>query len=165
MGGGVQSSSGWCCDHLSHYSGPQGTAIGGSGSDSIWGVCYMDIFDKQQWHCPPGSSRVNLISRDPPRWFAPPTPICRDHLCLSQRALSGLCLGRPVAALCGSALMQHICLYGSSSTPRREGRWERKGEGRLWMHASRYVCCFSLSTSARAGWQRLSTTVNMLLAS
>jgi hypothetical protein len=21
------------------------------------GVCYMDIFAKQQWHCPPGSSR------------------------------------------------------------------------------------------------------------
>jgi hypothetical protein len=38
------------------------------------GVCYMDIFAKQQWHCPPGSSRVNLISCDPPRWFAPPTP-------------------------------------------------------------------------------------------
>jgi hypothetical protein len=34
----------------------------------------MDIFAKQQWHCPPGSSRVNLISCDPPRWFAPPTP-------------------------------------------------------------------------------------------
>jgi hypothetical protein len=25
------------------------------------GVCYMDIFAKHQWHCPPGSSRVNLI--------------------------------------------------------------------------------------------------------
>jgi hypothetical protein len=25
------------------------------------GVCYMGIFAKQQWHCPPGSSRVNLI--------------------------------------------------------------------------------------------------------
>jgi hypothetical protein len=37
-------------------------------------VCYMDIFAKQQWHCPPGSSQVNLISCDPPRWFAPPTP-------------------------------------------------------------------------------------------
>ena len=24
------------------------------------GVCYMDIFAKQQWHCPPGSSQVNL---------------------------------------------------------------------------------------------------------
>ena len=23
-------------------------------------VCYMDIFAKQQWHCPPGSSQVNL---------------------------------------------------------------------------------------------------------
>jgi hypothetical protein len=41
----------------------------------FWGgVCYMGIFAKQQWHCPPGSSRVNLISCDPPRWFAPPTP-------------------------------------------------------------------------------------------
>jgi hypothetical protein len=35
---------------------------------------YMDMFAKQQWLCPPGSSRVNLISCDPPRWFAPPTP-------------------------------------------------------------------------------------------
>jgi hypothetical protein len=41
---------------------------------SYGGVCYMDIFAKQQWHCPPGSSRLNLISCDPPRWFAPPTP-------------------------------------------------------------------------------------------
>jgi hypothetical protein len=40
----------------------------------LGGVCYMDICAKQQWHCPPGSSRVNLISCDPPRWFAPPTP-------------------------------------------------------------------------------------------
>jgi hypothetical protein len=38
------------------------------------GVCYMDIFAKHQWHCPPGSSRVNLISYDPPGWFASPTP-------------------------------------------------------------------------------------------
>ena len=52
------------------------------GHISLWlqvkfygGVCYMDIFfAKQQWHCPPGSSQVNLISCDPPRWFAPPTP-------------------------------------------------------------------------------------------
>jgi hypothetical protein len=25
----------------------------------------MDIFAKQQWHCPPGSSQVNLISCTP----------------------------------------------------------------------------------------------------
>jgi hypothetical protein len=25
------------------------------------GVCYMDMFAKQQWHCPPGSIQVNLI--------------------------------------------------------------------------------------------------------
>jgi hypothetical protein len=45
-----------------------------SDSPFYGGVCYMDIFAKQQWHCPPGSSRVNLISCDHPRWFAPPTP-------------------------------------------------------------------------------------------
>jgi hypothetical protein len=30
----------------------------------------MDIFAKQQWHCPPGSSQVNLTSCDPPQWLA-----------------------------------------------------------------------------------------------
>jgi hypothetical protein len=39
----------------------------------------MDIFAKQQWHCPPGSRRVNLISCDPPRWFAPPTNFMRGE--------------------------------------------------------------------------------------
>jgi hypothetical protein len=61
--------AGWTAD---------GYQVGGRGHPfwlSLWGggVCYMDIFAKQQWHCPPGSSQVNLVSCDPPRWFAPPT--------------------------------------------------------------------------------------------
>jgi hypothetical protein len=35
---------------------------------------YMDTFATQKWHCPAGYIRVNLISCDPPQWFAPPTP-------------------------------------------------------------------------------------------
>jgi hypothetical protein len=70
----------------------------------LGGVCYMDIFAKQPWHCPPGSSRVNLISCDPPRWFAPPTPnsfICCGHhgdtACCSQQLAqpSFVCTGLP----------------------------------------------------------------------
>jgi hypothetical protein len=55
--------------------------------------CYMDIFAKQQWHCPPGSSRVNLISCDS-LYMHVPVSVCSNPCSCPQIKLLLPCGGQ-----------------------------------------------------------------------